>query len=123
MPDGLILIAVENKMNGQLLQDTLRQFHNVRIADSEASLNEPFDLGLFDGVSLKRFHKQVLARQQAEPNLFLPILLVTTRQDISMVTGQLWKSIDEIIFAPIEKRELLARVEVLLRAHNYSVEL
>jgi signal transduction histidine kinase len=123
MPNNLILIAVENKVNGQLLQDALKQYHTVKVADSEVSISEPFDLGIFDGVSLKRLQKQVLARQARQPDLFLPILLVTTRQDIGMVTRQLWKAIDEIIFTPIEKVELLARVQVLLRAHNYSAEL
>ncbi len=123
MSDSMILVAVENKVNGQLLQDALKQYHNVKVADSEASIREPFDLGIFDGVSLKRFQSQIFAHIDAENDIFLPILLVTSRQDISLVTRQLWKSIDEIIFTPIEKIELLARVEVLLRAHNYSVEL
>ncbi len=123
MSDSLILIAVENKVNGQLLQDTLKQYHMVKLANSEASINEPFDLGIFDGVSLKRFRSQILAHKEAVNDIFLPILLVTSRQDISLVTRQLWKNIDELIFTPIEKVELLARVEVLLRAHNYSMEL
>ncbi len=123
MGEKLILIAVENKVNGQLLQDTLKQYHSVRLAESDADLNKPFDIGIFDGVCLRRLQKQVVANRDARPDIFLPVLLVTSRQDIGLVTRQLWQSIDEIIFAPIERVELLARVQVLVRAHDYSVEL
>lgn len=123
MAESLILIAVENRVNGQLLQDTLKQYHSVKLAESEAELNEPFDIGIFDGVCLRRLQKRVMANRESRPDIFLPVLLVTSRQDVSLVTRQLWQSIDEIIFAPIERVELLARVQVLIRAHDYSVEL
>ena len=80
-------------------------------------------IGYFDGASLNRLRKQIKAYREKASTLFQPILLVSSRQDIGIVTGQMWQSIDEMIFAPIERRELLARVEVLLRARNYSVEL
>jgi signal transduction histidine kinase len=123
MADGVILIAVDNKGNVQLLRDMLKRQHTVKVLETEADLQDPFDLVIFDGVSLSRLRKLILARQAAEPNVFLPVLLVTSRQDIRLMTRQLWKSIDELIFTPVEKIELLARVEVLLRARSSSVEL
>jgi two-component system, OmpR family, sensor histidine kinase KdpD len=50
-------------------------------------------------------------------------LFITSREAVRMVTRHLWRSVDEIIWSPIEKIELLARVEVLLRARRDSVAL
>jgi signal transduction histidine kinase len=123
MAQGVILIVVDHKSNRDLLEKTLKKYYTVQITNAEDSLKQEFDLGIFDGAALNRLRKQIKAHREKKSDLFQPILLVSSRQDIGIVTGQLWQSIDEIIFSPIEKKELLARVEVLLRTHNYSVEL
>ncbi|MBW3656605.1 MAG: hypothetical protein KY444_10920, partial [Gemmatimonadetes bacterium] len=54
---------------------------------------------------------------------FLPVLLVTSRPGVKMITREVWRSVDELIVAPIERPELRARVEILLRARTLSLEL
>ncbi len=63
-----------------------------------------------------------MKRYEEEP-LFLPFLLITTREDIGYATKHLWKVVDELIFMPIEKIELQARIEILLRARRYSIQI
>jgi signal transduction histidine kinase len=58
-----------------------------------------------------------------EEPLFLPVLLLTSRQGVDLVTRHLWRTIDEVVLRPIEKVELQARVEILLRARQLSVAL
>jgi signal transduction histidine kinase len=123
MARSVILIVVDHKGNRDLLEKTLQHYYDMKVSNAEDSFDQSFDLGIFDGVSLNRLRKQLKTYREIKSTVFQPILLVSSRQDIGIVTGQLWQSIDEIIFTPIEKKELLARVEVLLRAHNYSVEL
>lgn len=123
MARSVVLVVVDHKSNRDLLEKTLQRYYDVKVSNAADSLDQYFDLGIFDGVSLNRLRKQIKIHRAVETGLFQPILLVSSRQDIGIVTGHLWQSIDEIIFTPIQKKELLARVEVLLRAHNYSVEL
>src|SRR5690348_4591724 len=118
-----ILLLVTHRENCRLLTQTLEQYYEIIIAETEADLSQAFDLCITDGVSLDRFWKDVLARKELEQPLFLPLLLITARRDIGMCTRHLWKSIDEFIVTPIEKMELLARVETLLRARRLSLEL
>ena len=118
-----LLIAVDQRENARLLSSYLDQHYSVVSLTSEDKFNLPFDLGIFDGHALNKFLSQIQRRKQREQPLFLPILLITPRQDISMITRQLWRFIDEIIFVPIEKAELVVRVEVLLRARQLSVDL
>src|SRR4028118_549132 len=40
-----------------------------------------------------------------------------------MITRHVWRSVDELIVAPVEKAELRARVEIMLRARSLSLEL
>jgi signal transduction histidine kinase len=62
-------------------------------------------------------------RKEREQPVFLPVLLVTSRPDVKMITRQVWRSVDELIITPIERPELRARMEILLRARSLSLAL
>jgi response regulator RpfG family c-di-GMP phosphodiesterase len=76
-----------------------------------------------DGRSLDRLWEQVQQRKEREQPIFLPVLLVTSRPDVKMITRQVWRSVDELIITPIERPELRARMEILLRARSLSLAL
>jgi signal transduction histidine kinase len=80
-------------------------------------------VAIVDVPSLKAHGEYFLLRKQEEDPVLLPVLLVTTHQNISPFTGPLLKIIDEVVLAPVEKLELIARVEMLLRARRLSLEL
>ena len=118
-----ILVAFDHKENSRLLFDYLSQYHSIITPESNDNLKEPFDLAIFDGQVLNRLRRPIGHLKESSSPLFLPVLLVTGRQEISLITQQIWRVIDEIIVIPIEKIELLVRVEVLLRARQLSLEL
>ena len=64
----------------------------------------------------------IIHKQEEEPVLF-PVLLATARQNVGLFTGPLFKLVDEVVLTPVEKVELIARVEMLLRARRLSLEL
>lgn len=55
--------------------------------------------------------------------VYKPLLLITNKKDINMLTSNLWEIVDDIIVTPILKAELFARIEVLLRTHRYSKQI
>lgn len=118
-----ILFLLENKKNRDLLAAWLEMRYDVVQFDGETSLDAPFDLCLIDGPMLDRTWREVQARKKLEQPVFLPFVLITTRKDVDMVTRHLWQATDELILAPIEKIELQARVEVLLRTRRLSLDL
>jgi signal transduction histidine kinase len=118
-----ILLLLENKKNCGLLAEWLAIRYEVVLPASGPALSRPFDLCLVDGPTLDRIWNQVEARKAVEQPVFLPFVLVTSRRDVEMVTRHLWQATDELILTPIEKVELQARVEVLLRARRLSLEL
>lgn len=117
-----ILLLLDHKENRRLLAEWLGQGYHV-LPDGEQALDEPFDLGILDGPALDRLWERVQARKEAEQPVFLPFLLVTARKDVRYVTRHLWRTVDELILTPLEKVELQARVEILLRARQLCLEL
>jgi signal transduction histidine kinase len=118
-----ILMLVDHRQNRHLLAEWLEHKDQVVLPGADTALQEPFDLAIVDGPALHRLWGQVQARKQAEEPLFLPVLLLTSRQGVDLATRHLWHTIDEMVLRPIEKAELQVRVEILLRARRLSVSL
>lgn len=118
-----IAIILKNKRNEKLLFSELNKKFNLIVIKKIQEIYQPFDLGIIDGPKLKEFERRIFLRKHEEAPLFLPFLLITSRKDIGYVTKHLWKIIDELVFTPIEKIELLARIEILLRARRYSLDI
>jgi signal transduction histidine kinase len=118
-----ILLLMDHRRNRHLIAEWLGRNYQVVVPEDCAALPELFDLAILDGPALDRLWAQVQARKRIEEPLFLPVLLSTSRQGVDLVTRHLWRTIDEVVLRPIEKVELQARVEILLRARRLSVEL
>jgi signal transduction histidine kinase len=118
-----ILLLIDHRQNRHLLAEWLTQHYRVMVPESDEALQDAFDLAIVDGPPLDRLWSRVQQRKQAEEPLFLPVLLLTSRQGVDLVTRHLWRAIDEVVLRPIEKVELQARVETLLRARRLSVAL
>lgn len=118
-----ILLLLDHKENQDLLAAELAREHEVLVGGSDEDVERDFDLCVLDGASLDRLWERVRRRKEREQPILLPVLLVTSRPGVKMITRHLWRSVDELIITPIEKPELRARVEILLRARSLSLEL
>ena len=124
-----ILLLVEQKENRRLLLEWLAVYYEVLLPNSTENIdkilpfNQSFDMGIVDGLALKRHWQWIAAQKQAEGPVCLPFLLITSRSDVGMATRFIWQTIDDLIIAPIEKIELQARVEILLRSRQLSLTL
>jgi signal transduction histidine kinase len=124
-----ILLLVEQRENRRLLLEWLAVNYVVVLPDSTDKINDlsqfdrAFGMGIIDGLALKRHWQWVADRKQAEHPVCLPFLLITSRSDVGMATQFLWQTVDDLIIAPIEKIELQARVEILLRSRQLSLTL
>jgi PAS domain S-box-containing protein len=125
-----ILLLLEHRENSRLLSEWLSNRYEVIEPNGELEtttaalyLSQPFDLCIIGARALNRLWQAVQARRSREQPVLLPFLLVTARPDVNYVTRELWQSIDELITQPIEKLELQARVEILLRSRQLSLQL
>lgn len=118
-----ILLLLSHQGNRRLLGEWLSRNYQIVPGDNADQLWEPFDLAILDGPALSYLHTRVKARKEAEEPVFLPFLLLSQRHDTGMITRDLWQTVDELILTPIDRFELQARVEVLLRARQESLDL
>ena len=118
---GDVLLLLSEPEPTRLLADMLARGRRIIVADSEAALDEPFALGVVDGPALSRSWRRIAERKRADSPAFLPFLLVTTPQEVPLFARFLWTAVDELIQAPVQTPELLARVDVLLRARDASL--
>lgn len=118
-----ILLLLDHKTNRALLSSWLEQRYNVISPEQNIVPVTPFDLCLIDGPALDRLWKDVRLRKAAEDPAFLPVVLITSHREAELLTRHLWKTVDELIRIPIEKLELQARVEMLLRTRQLSQDL
>ena len=124
-----ILVLIEHRENRRLLSEWLSPRYGVIEPEwdqgsvSDSLLFESFDLCIICGRALDRLWQPVQDRRAAEQPVLLPFLLTTSRRDVGYVTRQVWQSVDELITQPIEKIELQARVEILLRSRQLSLRL
>ena len=116
-----ILIGLNNKANKNLIVNWIGLRYQLDIMEQKEDLNKEFDLLIVDGPVLEQLKDNIKARKGAETPVFLPVLLITNRDNVKFITKQLWVTVDEIILTPIEKLELSARIEILLRARRLSL--
>ncbi|HVH46195.1 MAG TPA: SpoIIE family protein phosphatase [Labilithrix sp.] len=117
-----ILLLVEHTENRRLLAEWLALNYEVLVPESPTTLDVPFDLGIVDAPSLERYGRWIEAIKSATHPVFLPFLAVIPRRGMSSInTGRAWERVDELIVSPVEKQELLARVENLLRGRALSL--
>lgn len=120
-----ILILLKHRENANLLKNYLEEFkekYELVVSDDFDLPDDVFDLLILDGYALDCYFEKIRKKKEEHNPIFLPVLMVTTKKDINLVTRHLWKTVDELIFIPIRKVELLARVEILLRARRLSKE-
>src|SRR5947209_15863041 len=122
-PTSRILVLIDHKENRQLLAESLATRYTVLPQETDEAVDEPYDLCILDGTALVRLADRIRDRKKYQQTVFLPFLLVTAKEQVGLVTRHLWTSIDEVIHSPIDKIELQARIEVLLRARRQAVAL
>ena len=118
-----VLLLLDHNENRAHLAAELARDHEIIPHDGDEALEREWDLCILDGRALDRLWERVQERKARAQPAFLPVLLVTSRPGVKMITRHVWRSVDELIVAPIEKPELRARVAILLRARTLSLEL
>lgn len=118
-----ILVAVDNKSNSKLIAYLLDKRYNIIFFEQGIEFNSEFDLVIVDGIMLSIFREEHLLFQNSSSSLIQPVLLITSKKDVKLITNQIWQIVDDVITLPILKMELCARIEVLLRTRLQSVQL
>jgi diguanylate cyclase (GGDEF)-like protein len=130
-----VLLLIRNKRNRQALEAGLEKQYQLVPEDADPPqptdnpvdrlqqrLKKEFDLAIIDGPNLKRCQARIRKLREAAAPVFLPFLLLTVRRGGNIPVRALGKVVDDLIVKPVDRGELLARVENLLRRRELSLE-
>lgn len=123
MKTDRIVLFLDNKANLRVLEAWLQQHYEVRTVERADGLARPFDLAIVDGRVLNEHLETIDNLREHEKPVFLPFLLTTPRQNMPGFAYHFGRTVDEIVVVPIDKLELQARIENLLRLRRLSLEL
>lgn len=118
-----VLILMGNRQNQKMIKEFLSKDFRILSGQNHDELMEFADLVIADGPSLEKYSANFQSWKEMHLPNFLPVLAIVQRKDVHLVTASIWKYVDELIFMPIEKIEVLARIRILLRARSLSAEL
>ncbi|MEM4780448.1 MAG: bacterio-opsin activator domain-containing protein, partial [Halalkalicoccus sp.] len=126
-----ILLLIDRDENRRLLAEWLSDQHDVVGELPEGDPERSPDLCIMDQLSLQRHGSALARRKEAAEPVFLPYLLVVSRQLLGEISSEVWtridavvqEGVDELITAPVKKTELHGRIESLLRTRQLSLDL
>lgn len=129
-PGGRILVADDNSTDRQLYRELLAGAgYEVETADSGAAVLERYrqnkpDLMILD-IRMPDLVGQEVCRiiKSDEGSAYLPVILVTAYEERGLRLRILDCHADELLLAPVNRLELLARVRSLLRLKIYYQDL
>jgi putative two-component system response regulator len=128
--EGIILVADDNEANRELLSALLSAegYRIVCAADGQQALKQvdsgSIDLVLLDVVMPRPtgFEVCLAIKSKPETRLIPVVLLTSLNSDSDRITGIMCGA-DDFLNKPVNKHELLARVQSLLRLKRFTDEL
>jgi diguanylate cyclase (GGDEF)-like protein len=118
-----VLLQLTKKTDRRRIEDWLSESCRIVLPDPERPLAGEFDLVIIDNASLNLLREEVKARREKEEPVFLPFLLVTRRRSSAVPVRHLGRVVDDLVFRPLNQKELKARVANLLRMRRWSLDL
>ncbi|HEY9703781.1 MAG TPA: HAMP domain-containing sensor histidine kinase [Allocoleopsis sp.] len=111
-----ILLSQSHKNFDEIYDLLQEKYENIFLLSAHQTLiDQDFDLLILDQDSLNQYAEELKSVKTAQ-KLFFPLLLIADH--IDNINDDLWSIIDETIITPINHKELLKRVENLLRSRK-----
>jgi putative two-component system response regulator len=118
-----ITILIKNLANRRILTNILSSQHKLLFRDEiTEELAVTSDLIITDWPSHKKYASQFRQWREKVFPAVMPVMLIATSGSASLAYHNLWEEIEDLIHAPIQKAELIARVNNLVKLRILSLE-
>ncbi len=110
-------LLLEHDRTRSSLEDWLAATPGYAAADGSL---DAADVVIADGPSFAQARDAIVEARRSIAPVFLPVVLVTPHQDATLLTGGLWRDVDEVLSTPLRPPELLVRLERLAYVRDLS---
>lgn len=118
---GRVLVLMSHDANRRHVMRSLTSLGDVFAPGANTLTHDSFDLVVTDLAGLGQWRSLLLeAKYRAEPT-FLPVLLILSRAELKRSIRSYWNVIDGFVTSPVEPRELLERVALMLRTRQLAL--
>ncbi|MFP4147787.1 MAG: HD-GYP domain-containing protein [Halorhodospira sp.] len=118
-----IALLVRHRGNRQLLHDALGHHHRL-IGEAELDLwRHPPELILADPQGFGAWEAALRQYRAAWAPALIPVLLMVSPDEAQQALGRLGDTVDDLVYKPLRKQELAARIQNLLRLQALSSDL
>ncbi len=118
-----VALFLQAKEKEEAILDLLSHRYRVVTGDEDLIWNGAFDIALVDTPSLFKYMDSFKSAKEKSSPILLPVLFVTQRERIGDMGDSLLGVVDDFIITPVEKLELLTRIEAHLKARFLSRDL
>ncbi|GGX56912.1 putative bifunctional diguanylate cyclase/phosphodiesterase [Saccharospirillum salsuginis] len=117
-----VLLAVGSRGNRDRLRAHFQAQYDLVDPHQLTAEDGQFDLAIVDPSGYRRWHQAVLDAKLHEEPVFLPTILMVSRNELSLHLKSYGDLVDEFIVTPVDRLELSERVAMLLRARRMAQE-
>lgn len=106
------------------MRNVLAERYDVIISVTDILLypdDGPFDLCMIDNASLAIHHQWLSTVRRNYDPLYLPVLMIAERSETGRIPKAFWAIADDILMRPLDRTELITRVQSMLRTRAMSV--
>ena len=115
-----VLLCMRSGRDREHLAGWLREQHEVETTTGALEPDNDFDICILDAAGLHANREVIAERRETERPVFLPFLLVARRRQVVRNREALLSEVDDVIWAPVARAELDARIGALLRIRNLA---
>lgn len=117
-----VLVLMSSHGNRSQVTALLGRHFDVRVwQPSDTAPVGEYDLAVVDASALANWHQFLVdAKIRYEPT-FLPLLLILPKRDLKRRLRKYWDVVDEFVSSPIDRRELVERVSMLLHIRHLAI--
>jgi len=118
-----VLLFLSNRNTFEIISEILAPgFELLNHSKPGDLLKAHVSLIIADDLMIREYHALIELKKQNVKPVDLPVLLVVSNDEKSNLSSIPETSFNDMIMMPIQKTELLKRVETLLRLHRTSIE-
>lgn len=118
---GRVLLAVGAAGNRRRLIEHLSQHYQVLEPEGGSLPEKAFDLAVVDQGGFMRWQQELINAKTREQPVFLPIMLIIPRAELTNRLRSYWNIIDEFLVSPVDRSELNQRAAMLLRTRRQAL--